>query len=1293
MVATSAHAQTRPEALIGETVGDRFDLLAFAAAGGMGRVYRALDRGSGAFVAVKLLPLEASPTRFVREASALAAIHHPGVVRYLAHGMTNGGLGWLAMEWLTGEDLAQRLGEGPLDVEETLILARRAAEALSAAHARGVVHRDLKPANLFLEGGRIDALKLLDFGLARHTQDEEAEGVVGTPEYMAPEQVRGTRVDVRADVYGLGAVVYRCLAGRPPFQGTHPLAVLAKVLIETPRALRDQRPEIPAELESLTLRMLAKDPAQRPASGAAVAHELRAIEASSAPSTRRVSAAITAREQRVACVVLCAGTTPHEETIDEVRSGATEELIHRAVEQRGGRLDALARGAWLVTVPGAASPGEQATRAAKCALAVAALRPEAPLFVATGKVLVSGDEHVGEVIDRAAEALVVARREGIRGGVHVDPATAELLEARFGLEGTGAWRRLRGELDSVAPVRTLLGKPSLLVGREQPMALLRATIEACAGEPRASAVLVSAAPGLGKTRLLHELSLTALGTGDVEVHTAGGDPIRASSPFGLAAEILRRAAGIAEGHSAEDGAGKLAALVARDFAGEDARRIAEMLGEVAGVAPLAAPSPGLRAARTDVSIMADAVREAWIDWLRARTQRGFVALLLEDLHWADAASVKLVEEAFAALAFRPLLVVATTRPDPAGGFSPRFRERGLVEIALSPLSPAASRRLARLALGPSVDDAIVASITRRAAGHPFHLEELVRAVASGRGEDALPDSVLGMVQARLDALGAESRRVLRAASVFGETFWSGGVGALLGDDVAPGELRAELARLVDEELATLERAPRPRGETEYRFRHALFRDCAYATLADSDRKRAHRRAAAWLERTGENDPAVLADHYERGGAAEHALGYFRRAARQALQRNDFERATHHVSRARALGPDRATDAALRAMESEVAFWRGDFGGAASLASDAAGSLDGAAPEWFDAAAVAIGALGQAGRNDEVAAWLARAASAASPPEGRGAHELAHARGTTQLLWAHHAADFARASAALDALAAAEAERDPFLAGWVHRVRGESAWVHARDLDACLRELDASCVAFDEARATRPACLVRMNAASLGAWSGDTGRSLALVDQARALAEKLGAGFLVRYGRAVEGLTRAFAGDAQAEPMMRQALGDLQGSPRLTFVCRFVLGYGALDRGDLAEAEVQAHEARAIPVADELAAGGLALAAQVALARGRVNEAVALAAEGERIEASRPDLELTHGLASAALTEALLARGDRDAARDAIAILVGRLATIARTLQGDARRERFWSRRLPNDRVRALARELGVWREE
>ena len=155
----------------------------------------------------------------------LSGLRHPGIVTYLGHGRTADEL-YLVMEWLEGEDLGARLDAAGVSVDEAVQIGIQLASALAAAHAQGIVHRDLKPSNVFLADWRVDRMKLLDYGIARQagtTTLTEVGMVVGTPAYMAPEQARGEReIDARTDVYGLGAVLFRCLAGRPPFEAQTP---------------------------------------------------------------------------------------------------------------------------------------------------------------------------------------------------------------------------------------------------------------------------------------------------------------------------------------------------------------------------------------------------------------------------------------------------------------------------------------------------------------------------------------------------------------------------------------------------------------------------------------------------------------------------------------------------------------------------------------------------------------------------------------------------------------------------------------------------------------------------------------------------------------------------------------------------------------------------------------------------------------------------------------------------------------------------------------------------------------
>jgi serine/threonine protein kinase len=251
--------------------------------GGMGIVLKAYELSLGRRVAIKLLatPLAGSATarlRFTREARAAAAVRHENIVAVYCVDELEG-LPYFVMEYIPGESLQDRLDRtGPLPVSEIIQLGLQAASALAAAHAQGLIHRDIKPANILLQQGT-GHVKITDFGLARAVDDVTATqpGVVaGTPEFMAPEQARAERVDERADLFSLGSVLYAACTATAPFGGTTTLGVLRQVSEQTPTAIRTLNHDIPAWLETLINRLMAKDPDRRIQTAAKVIELLQA---------------------------------------------------------------------------------------------------------------------------------------------------------------------------------------------------------------------------------------------------------------------------------------------------------------------------------------------------------------------------------------------------------------------------------------------------------------------------------------------------------------------------------------------------------------------------------------------------------------------------------------------------------------------------------------------------------------------------------------------------------------------------------------------------------------------------------------------------------------------------------------------------------------------------------------------------------------------------------------------------------------------------------------------------------
>jgi serine/threonine protein kinase len=247
-----------------------YEIVGVLGRGGMGIVFKGLDPSLNRYVAIKMLaPLisagAASRQRFLREAQAAAAVVHEHVVAI--HGISQWqDAPYLVMEYVRGESLQKRLASrGPLPIRELLRIGMQVAAGLAAAHAQGLIHRDIKPANILLESG-VDRVRITDFGLARAVDDirlTRSDLLLGTPQYMSPEQARDELLDFRTDLFSLGVVLYEAAAGRAPFQAATSYGTLRKIVDHQPTPLRQLNPDLPAWFERIVAQLMAKDPRQR----------------------------------------------------------------------------------------------------------------------------------------------------------------------------------------------------------------------------------------------------------------------------------------------------------------------------------------------------------------------------------------------------------------------------------------------------------------------------------------------------------------------------------------------------------------------------------------------------------------------------------------------------------------------------------------------------------------------------------------------------------------------------------------------------------------------------------------------------------------------------------------------------------------------------------------------------------------------------------------------------------------------------------------------------------------------
>jgi tetratricopeptide (TPR) repeat protein len=898
----------------------------------MGTVFRAADLVTGSPVAIKVLAQHHSQAsdreRFLREASILASLRHPGIVSHVDHGFCAPDVPFLVMEWLTGEDLASYLGRVRLSLAQSLTLARRVAEALATAHQHGVVHRDLEPSNLFLRHGELEDVVILDFGVARYQAHGPAVTgtgvVVGTPEYMAPEQARGQRhVGSSADVFSPGCVLFECLAGHPPFAAEHLTAVLAKILFEEAPRLRAVRPGASSALDALVGSMLAKDPRHRPADASVLARELRRLEGLDGADelllarTVEMPGALTGREQALVSIVLA---SPPESLGGggSLRRGVAlaappSPLPLPAALALGGRVEQLADGSLVATMTAAGSATDLAVQAARYALALHERWPQAAIALTTGRGQLQASVPVGEAIDRAAQLLHAARalaankpeRGRARDGVSVDALTAGLLDQRFEIAlercPRGELRTLLGESAHKNSTRHLLGRPTPCVGREQELGLLESVLHTSIEESRSRAVLVVGPPGVGKTRLWHELLRRFQARQDLvnegELLLGRGDPLASERPYGLLNQAVRRLCGawsLSEPQALREA---LLRHIGDQLEPAAAAHVVTFLCEMCGISVAEDVDSELAAAHKDPQRMAEQIRLAFSDFVRARCAIRPVLFIAEDLHWADPQSVQILGDVLVELADQPLVVLGLARPQVRERFSGLWSGQ-VQEVPLRALGKKACERLIQHVLNignGDVDPALVARLTEQSAGNALYLEELIRATADGRSD--VPETVLAMLQARIQPLAPELRRVLRAASVFGTTFWQGGVLALLGPGATSDELAHHVQALFSLEIIERQRVSRYPGEAQYGFRQGLLRDAVYGLLTDEDRQIGHLLAARYLEQSGETEPLVLIGHYERAGQPEQAFAHFQKAGDTARRLCLFAAAQQHYQHA------------------------------------------------------------------------------------------------------------------------------------------------------------------------------------------------------------------------------------------------------------------------------------------------------------------------------------------------------------------------------------------------------------
>jgi hypothetical protein len=1137
-----------PELAPGARVAERFRVEALAGRGGMGEVYRALDEQTGARVAIKVTRQTVEDeARFLREAQLLETLRDPAIVGHLAHGRLEDGRPYLAMEWLEGESLSERLARAPLSIEATLRVVRAVARALGAAHRRAIVHRDVKPSNVFLVAGAEDGpnVRLIDFGIARHTALRGAtvtktDAAIGTPHYMAPEQVRGARsVGPAADVFSLGCLLYECLVGRSPFASDTLLAALAAVLLEEPEPPRKLAPAISPELERVVLRMLSKDPAQRPADGDAASAALDAAEGDTrtlggagAPPTL---AGLSHREQRLV-LVLVALPSEERRAIEATQRAdepdPTTLKLRGIVEQSEGRVELSAEGALVASFSDAGATRDRVARALRCARRLVGSDAGVRVGIVAGRT-VGGRVPVAESVERA---IAIARTAaGASAGIGVDDDVAAFAAEEVSLTRVPG---LTGALiaGGTTEVRSTAGPR--LFGRDRERAAIASSIVEALGEPIARAIVIEGDAGIGRSAVLEAALVRAAADAEtvprvLEVRLDAGDH---DAPLSVVVRLVRAAARIEDGEPIALRREKLAAHVAS--LEPDAARAAALLRDLGDLARVPIDDTA-DVVRGDRFLRGDLERRAFHDWT-VLALREPLLLAIDDAHHADPSSLELLAEAIALRAQAPLVLVATARTSPDEERSGVARVLARIEPEihrLGALLPRAARSLVD-ALAPELDAESRAEMVLAGEGNPFFLRELCAARARGA---ALPTSILAAIEERILRAPEESRRVLRALSLLGEPSTSEAIAGLV-----PGLPVHEIAARLEE----LTRAELVEADTKrkglHRPRSVLVADAAYAMIPDDDRRVAHRLAGLSLAQSGA-EPSRVAAHLVKGGEPLLAAAAYRDASGRALEAHDLATARAHADRGLALAdaaPVLRGELLLRRAES--ARWRGDYAGArddamAALASfeSSRGTSNGLEAPSLEAVGLAIVASSALGRfdedDDDTSPWaVAERLLFDAPRRDEASLEVVVlCRGAAAWLGR---GDRARATRWLErARTMAGAEPAPIARAWLATLEASRA-LRDGDLATFLAETERAVSEYERAGDARNACNQRVRLANALVSVGELERAEAALAAAVEDAERMGLAVIAGYAVQNLGHVRARLGrDAEGRTLLADAL--------------------------------------------------------------------------------------------------------------------------------------------------------------
>ncbi|UCG76150.1 MAG: alpha/beta fold hydrolase [Gemmatimonadota bacterium] len=952
----------------GETAGEprgtrvaHYEVRERIGGGGMGVVYRATDSRLDRTVALKFLPAHLSSDRearerFLVEAQAAAALDHPHICTIHEIGTAPDGRLYIAMPCYEGETLRDKIGRGPLDLDEAIELGIQVARGLAKAHQFGVIHRDIKPANVLVTHDGL--AKIVDFGLAKLSGiDLTRTGMaMGTVAYMSPEQAMGEPVDARTDLWSLGVVLYEMVTGQRPFRGDSSVATLHAILKREPERIARRRPDVPGELEEIINRCLQKRVDDRVGAASEVLEVLHGLQSSSRWTHRIPGEAISeitpGGERRHACVLVSSIATFSElvERLSPAELNALMERIEeeatRVTEGEGGIVNSCT-GDQIVALFGIPTAHEDDFRRAVSAavalhaalgeLSIGAARTwpfrrlELRTGIGTGAVVV---QHAS-VPDRRYRIAGLAADTGARLSAHA--AAGEILVseecsrrvAPFYVTQAGEPLLSRSGAERITPFRVAGERPTgypaevpetltAFVGRERELALLE---HACSEARRGTGCLVSVVgeAGTGKSRLLREFRESiAPDTARVLGGRCPESAVRHS--FGPFVEVLRERLGI------EPNTAPPMDEIRRHVLSISPQLEASLpyFMRLLGLEPAGEPVPEQEPEQQRI-----AIQDALCTFLTEDAGSKPLAVLLENWHHSGEGSRQVLRRLSEMVGAHPLLLVVTARPDANLDWGTSVHH---LPIHLGPLTPEDSEKILRSVWGAdTLPSGLAERLHSRTGGNPLFLQEIGRtlledgvvAVRDARALLArpaealeLPETVQGVIRSRLDALDPPTRLVVTHAAVIGREFSQAILERTL-EDVSglPEALHTLRERGLAHQIGVLPSAT-------YRFAHAPVQEVAYDGLLRHRQKELHQKVAEAIEQLNaeslEPHFARLAFHYTAAGIGWKAVLYGQKAAERAEELSQFGDALDLLDQTldaaeRLLSPDDKDELRLRIL--------------------------------------------------------------------------------------------------------------------------------------------------------------------------------------------------------------------------------------------------------------------------------------------------------------------------------------------------------------------------------------------